>query len=129
MTPTPDSSPLQAGDAPDDRLRQALHALPPDPVFDDPRAEADLERRILAGWSARRAAMAATVPQSVGAADGTGAGGWRTGGRTPQAWRLVAAGLVALAAIGAWIGLPRPDPTIDELMRLDVLSQIAAGGL
>jgi hypothetical protein len=129
MTPTPHPSLPQSDDTPDERLLQALRALPTDPRCDDPAAEADLQRRILASWSARRTAVAAAVTQPAQAAAAPDTGGWPVSGRTPQAWRLVAAGLVALAAIGAWIGLPRPDPTIDELMRLDVLSQIAAGGL
>lgn len=133
MTPTPDDRPSSDEDDRDAALRRRLRALPPEPGTADPVAEAALRQRVLAAWAAAHPA-ARPVPvgtaAAVGAADGAAASGGRpAAGGSPQAWRLLVAALVACAAVAAWTGLARPDPTVEELMRLDVLSQIAGGAL
>jgi hypothetical protein len=45
-------------------------------------------------------------------------GGW---------WRLVAASVATLALVASWWWVNRPDPVLEELLRVDVLSMIAAG--
>jgi len=81
-----------------------------------------LNERIIAQWQERHG-----VPEPVVAGRGPVlalGGRW---GRHPL-W-IVALGLLASAAIVLGVWLQRPDPVLEELMQLDVLSQMAAGQL
>ena len=108
-------------DRPDDeadaRLKQRLQAEPL------PHGSTDaLFSRVLDQW----AALHATQPQErlAWAAGGASAG---TGG-APRRWRIGLATGVALCAVAAAaLWSQRPDPSIEELMQADVLSQMAIG--
>jgi hypothetical protein len=107
MKPDPEDTPLQ------EALRQALPA----------EDSATLQERVLAQWQQRHAS-------AQGAALQRGSGGqlmlarWRD---HPLRW-LGAALLASSMLVLAWCGT-RPDPGVQELMQLDVLSQIAIGEL
>ena len=95
----------------DDTLRRALReALPRE---EGQEGTAALQARVLAQWRQRHAQGAAPV--------GAGLLGLRG---HPARWlgAAVLAGGVALSL--AWC---RPDPAMEELMQLDVLSQISLG--
>jgi hypothetical protein len=109
--------------------------LPPD--LDPPPA--DLQARVLAQWRAQGAASRARAGVHVhelaepilvtGGPDGgrDGApGGWPGGGSHGHGRRWVL-GLAALAVVALLWWWQRPDPVLEELMRIDVLSQIAVG--
>jgi hypothetical protein len=103
----------------DARLQSALRALPLPTEADD---LSGLNERIIAQWQERYG-----VPEPVVAGRGPVlalGGRW---GRHPL-W-IVALGLLASAAIVLGVWLQRPDPVLEELMQLDVLSQMAAGQL
>lgn len=92
----------------DEALRRALRA----PLQEAPPSEA-LQARVLAQWQQRHA--------QAGSARHTGPGllAW-----APRRWLGLAA-LSASLMVLAWCS--RPDPGLDELMQLDVLSQMAIG--
>lgn len=98
-------------DQDDAALKAALRGLP---------AAADstaLQRRVLDGWRAQRPADGvARIGRALAWMDGR--------------MRLAGAGLAlgALAIAGGW-WLQRPDPVMQELMQVDVLSQLTAGQL
>lgn len=90
----------------DDRLRRALReALP----REDGEA---LQARVLAQWRQRH--PDAATPVGVGLL-----------GQHPTRW-LGAAALASSLLVLAWCSV-RPDPVMEELMQLDVLSQISLG--
>jgi hypothetical protein len=100
-----------------------------------------LQRQALAGWSEASQLPGHTHAASMGVgrtvmAGGAGHGvdagmpsGRRHGDQDPGSNlpRIVGTGLLVIAVIAAWMWATRPDPALDELMRLDVLSQMAAG--
>ena len=120
--------------ADDTALRHAIRALPPSVGAD--RLEA-LQNRVLAQW---RGTAGATRPATQDAlANGNASVEFGPNGATlvrgdkgggPGLPRMVWLGLAAVA-ITAAIGLkqwaPAHDPVLDELMKIDVLSQMAAG--
>lgn len=104
-------------DLKDTQLQEALRqALPAED-------SAALQDRVLAQWQQRHAGI-------QGAALQRGSGGqlmlarWRD---HPMRW-LGGALLASSVLVLAWCGT-RPDPGVQELMQLDVLSQIAIGEL
>ena len=124
-------------------LRTALQALPPDV---DPVALDALKRRVLADWYGRVAAerahqaapgaavdataMAGTTAWAgIGtgrASDGPGGSGEPGGSAgNRRRWLAISALVIALVGLLAWS--QRPDPVLEELMRMDVLSQMTAG--
>ena len=130
MTPQPDPrAALATPPAPDEALdaaweqslRQALRALPPD---SDPTRLAALEARVLSHWQAAHAA-----PRHTAAAAARLPRGWLR-----QRWVMVS-GLVsgmalsAMLALGMGVTIPGlgGDPALEELMQMDVLSQMAIG--
>ena len=131
--PRDDASSISADDA---ALRNAIRALPP--AIGTERLEA-LRHRVLAQWrqTAPTARPAATQDALVhGDASvqfgPNGAtlvrGGGKGGG--PGLARMVWLGLTAVAitlAIGLKMWQQAHDPVLDELIKIDVLSQMAAG--
>ena len=114
--PAPDAAPDAAWEP---SLRQALRALPPE---SDPARLAALEARVLSDWQAahapQRQAAAARVPR-----------GWLR-----QRWVMVSglvSGLALSAMLALGLGMTIPglggDPALEELMQMDVLSQMAIG--
>ncbi|MBL0945033.1 MAG: hypothetical protein IBJ04_11950 [Hydrogenophaga sp.] len=83
---------------------------------------AALQARVLAQWRQRHA-------QALGAHQAVTAGGPlpRGGAHRPRLAWVAGALLVAVALALTWSH--RPDPTIDELLQPDVLSQIGLGEL
>ncbi|MDO9314960.1 MAG: hypothetical protein Q7T97_10490 [Burkholderiaceae bacterium] len=104
----------------DDRLRSRLRALQP------PASAVDaLGARVLAQWSERQGGQDGS-PQYLGGTAGAVSGlGLGTSHRRLQAGLVT--GLVACAVITAVVWVQRPDPSLDELMQADVLSQMAIG--
>ena len=100
----------------DEALRQALraglHAA-------DGSREA-LQARVLAQWRQRHAPLSAEARLAS-------AGGQDWPASRQRRWLGAAALAASLLLALAWCG--RPDPALDELMQLDVLSQIAIGEL
>lgn len=134
--PVPGASPADPDRAPaatDEALRAALRSMPPElPV--DPLAA--LQSRVLEQWEAHqsraqaRLAPAASAPvrpaRIAGAVGGVFGGSGLGAGRSPRRWVVATALIVVtLGALLWW--QQRPDPVLEELMRLDVLSQMAAG--
>lgn len=110
-------------------LQAALRAMPPDV---DPEALEALKHRVRADWSGAVAAQATRPVDSLaGVAVGAGSSvdARRGFGARPGAGRRrwMAAAALVLALIAAYAWTQRPDPSVEELMRLDVLSQMAAG--
>ncbi len=126
MTPTRDPGPTPDHD--DLHLLRSLRALPPDPREAESAAVERLQQRVMAQWAAGPGSPArAHAPRTSLAGGGQGPAG---ADGPNHGWRLLTAGLLVLLAVAAAVaGLQRTDPTIEELMRLDVLSQIAAGEL
>ncbi|MBY0467676.1 MAG: hypothetical protein K2Q07_01730 [Burkholderiaceae bacterium] len=115
-----------APDAPhadvDDRaLRLQLRALTPSTAKADALAD-----QVLAQWHElhREPAGAATRVGRSGAAT-------LSGGHPARRWRWVGitTGLLIGAVIATVVWVQRPDPTLDELLQADVLSQMAIGEL
>ena len=110
----PTAAPVGADAAADRALQQALQALVSDRRTHDTAA---LEARVVAHWQTRHVQPAARFgggPASVLQA------------HLPRQWVLAAALLLgATLVLGLW--LQRPDPSIDELLHPDVLSQMAIG--
>ena len=113
-------------------LRQAVRDLPP--AIDALRLEA-LQQRVLAQWSqavgaqtsATQSALDAVAPASRGPQGATlHHGRDPRSGRPRWVWFGLAALLLASAAVLTLWPQP-PDPVLDELMRIDVLSQMSAG--
>lgn len=109
--------------AADEALRQALRATPP-----SASAPADIDAltaRVMADWQQRQGTRATSIHH----VDASGAA---TLGAHHAPWRRPAAAVALLLAAtlaAAAFYLTRPDPVMDELMELDVLSQMAAGEL
>jgi hypothetical protein len=105
-------------------LRDALRNAPPEAGGDT----AALQQRVLSQWQAAHGPAAAAAPAIVAAAGG--AATVRTGGsrgRTPgPAWWLAALALAALLALAT---AQRSDPVLQELLPVDVLSELAGGAL
>ncbi len=100
-------------DAADARLRAALRARPAEDA-----ALETLQARVMADWQGRHAAVPNAVRQ----------GGPTLAGRLWQHRLWVgSAGLVAVVTVVTAVLMTRPDPSIDELMQPDVLSQLAIG--
>lgn len=112
---TPDRS-----DPADDRLCSQLRALQP------PAAAIEaLGSRVLTQWS-ERPGGAAEAAQNLGGGMGTASVlGLHTSRR--RLWAGLTTGLIAFAVVTTVVWLQRPDPTLDELMQADVLSQMAIG--
>ncbi len=108
-------------DAEDQALRWQLRALK------TPDAQIDaLGDRVLAQWRELNGESAsATQPGRPGAAMILG------GHMTTRRWRWVGitTGLLIGAVIVTVMWVQKPDPTLDELMQADVLSQMAIGEL
>ncbi|WP_342129008.1 hypothetical protein [Hydrogenophaga sp. OTU3427] len=113
--PTPPVNDLRAA------LRQSLHRADAAPAESDADAAAEaLQQRVLAQWQQRHAHLHTHPAWAV-------AGG-STGGRRPATrWWLAGTLLVVLALGLAWS--QRPDPTLEELLQPDVLSQMGLGEL
>ncbi len=79
-----------------------------------------LEDRVLAQWRLRHAPAGAVVASAGGAALQAQGLGWR------PLWQISGALLLAalLFSVASW---QRPDPVLEELMQLDVLSEMALG--
>ena len=130
--PRNDASSISADDA---ALRNAIRTLPPG--TGEERLEA-LQNRVLAQWrEAAGSAMPAATQDALangGASVQFGPNGATLGragrGGIPGLPRRVWLGLAAIA-ITAIIGLKMwqqaHDPVLDELLKIDVLSQMAAG--
>ena len=108
-------------DAEDQALRLQLRALK------TPDAQIDaLGDRVLAQWRELHSG-------SEHATSTVGRSGAATllGGHTTRRWRWigVTTGLLIGAVIVTVMWVQRPDPTLDELMQADVLSQMAIGEL
>lgn len=93
----------------DTTLRQALKAL------SEPMDTQALQQRVLASWQAQHPTASA---RPWGGVLALGA---------PRRWFLGSATLALglVLAVGLW--MQRPDPVLQELLQLDVLSQMAAG--
>lgn len=117
MNPTPRHTDSSAAD---DVLRQQLQALTPHhaPV-------AGLGDRVLAQWRELHPEIA---HQTAGRAGATLLLAHHAPDRRRR-WLGVAAILLMGAIVVAAWWLHRPDPTVDELMQADVLSQMAIGEL
>ncbi len=90
-----------------------------------------IEARAMASWADwQREQASIRVPVAAEAVDrrlvAAGAS-LRGGSGSPTRWRWALSGALLLATIAAWIWSSRPDPVLEELMRLDVLSQMTAG--
>lgn len=112
MTPRR-SSPEDATDDP--LLRRELRAaLAPDAATADA-----LGTRVLAQWR----------QQAGTSVQGQGDGPVRAlaGRHALRPWLIGVTGLACGAALALALWLQRPDPALDELLQLDVLSQMAAG--
>lgn len=108
-------------DADDLAMRMQLRALKP------PAAKADaLADQVLAQWRELHG-------EAVSAASRIGSSGAATlsGGHLARRWRWVGitTGLLIGAVIATVVWVQRPDPTLDELLQTDVLSQMAIGEL
>lgn len=93
----------------DAALQQALKALP---ELMDTQA---LQQRVLASWQAQHP-TAPALPWGGVLALGA-----------PRRWLLGSATLALGLGLAVGLWLQRPDPVLQELLQLDVLSQMAAG--
>lgn len=115
-------------DSDDALLRALLRDALPQALPEGGAGTAALQQRVLAQWQAVHAPAAEAAPAFVVAGSGAatahigGSGGRRLG----PAWRLVALALAALLVLAA---APRPDPVLQELLPVDVLSELAGGAL
>ncbi len=102
---------------PDDTLlqQQLRAALAPD----DAELEA-LNRRVLSQWRSRHDGASAQT-------EGHGAVRALVGRAGLRPWLIGATGLALGGALALGLWLQRPDPAMEELLQLDVLSQMAAG--
>jgi hypothetical protein len=133
--------PLAAGEATsaagDEALRVALRRMPPD---GSAAALEALQARVLAQWEAQPGARpqwapSPSIPAAAGGAWPVGGGhaaGSALGATGPWGRRLSGRWWAATALVAVVVGAllwwqQRPDPVLEELMRLDVLSQMAAG--
>lgn len=127
--------------ASDERLRESLRRSITDPTgtgLDAARLQR-LQRQALQVWAEAQPEPAPT--QTVWSPDPVLAGGSmggeasghpasrRRGAGDPgtSLARMAASGLLVMLLIALWMWSQRPDPVLEELMRLDVLSQMAAG--
>lgn len=125
MNATPrDATPDPAAE--DQRLLSALRTLQPQV---DPRRLEALEQRVLAQW-AEQVGRPGWAPVGPALAFGPGGAALR-GGTGPGSGfgrlRWLGIALTIVGAIGALLWLQRPDPVLEELLKVDVLSQMAAG--
>jgi hypothetical protein len=93
---------------------------------------ARVQEQALRDWAQWQRERFATPPVGAElAVSGTGAVriGRRSSGSPGGWWRLAASGVLAVVMLGGWLWVNRPDPALEELVRLDVLSQIAAGDI
>jgi hypothetical protein len=112
------SAALDAQAAPDADLRGSLRHALQDQAGRTPHAEhSALQDRVMAQWQQRH-------PQAELALAGAAHSGWRLGA-VHRGWVVVALALAVVVALTVWVN--RPDPVLEELMQLDVLSQIALG--
>jgi len=110
--------------APDDdaRLRRAMREALQADAAGAAAGSAPLQARVLAQWQQRHG-------QALGATEPVLAGG-PAARRGVQGFRLgLVLGAVLVAIALALAGSKRPDPSIDELLQPDVLSQIGLGEL
>lgn len=108
MTPRP---------APDDALLQ--HRLR-DALTPDAAEVASLNERVMAQWRQQQGADTAH-------AEGAGPVRALSGRQGLRPWLIGATALVLGGALTLGLWLQRPDPAMEELLQLDVLSQMAAG--
>ncbi len=110
---TPDATD-GSGRVDDLALRQQLRALPPSTPASDIEA---LNRRVLEQWRESHGPTKQRPGRSP-----VQAAGW---GRRP--WLVASTGLVVGLALVVGLWLQRSDPAMDDLLRPDVLSQMAVG--
>jgi hypothetical protein len=138
MSAAPPRVPRADPPADDRDLRAALQALPPDV---DTALLRSLEQRVLGEWAEQVVPALRAAGGSAGGAErggeracgagvavlghGSGPGPGPGPGFGRLRWLVVA--LTIVGVIGALLWLQRPDPVLDELLRVDVLSQMAAG--
>ena len=94
------------------RLRSGLHNA-------SEGSEA-LEARVLAQWRQRHAATEAVAASAAGAS-------LRSPGTPRRPWWLASGALLAAALLITLATWQRPDPAMEELMQLDVLSEMTLG--
>lgn len=101
----------------DDRLRAQLRGALDTAATDDSQA---LEARVLAQWQQRHGAAEQMLAPAGGAS-------LRAPGTARRPLWLASGALLAAALLLTLATWPRTDPNIDELMQLDVLSEMAQG--
>lgn len=121
MNDRPAPDPHTDADADDQALRLQLRALKPSAAAVDALGD-----QVFAQWRELHS-------EAVGATTKLGRSGAATlvSGHTGRRWRWVGVttGLLIGAVIVTVVWVQRPDPTLDELMQADVLSQMAVGEL
>ena len=119
MTDHPPLEHRDRSDHADDQLRSRLRELRPGASAID-----ELGARVLAQWSEQHRHAGRTTLH-LGGTMGTAEFGL---GRSHRRLRAgLASGLVVCAIVAAVMWAQRPDPTLDELIQADVLSQMAIG--
>ena len=111
----PGTSPPESDAALRQQLRASLSETPPPD-------HAALQERVLAQWQQRHPA----AEHALAGAQGAALSGQEGSGRL-RLWLLGGSLLLGLALALGWAN--RADPTLDELMQPDVLSQIGLGEL
>jgi hypothetical protein len=106
--------------AADAALRSQLRAMQPSAA-----EVAALSDRVLAQWSEQHDRPAVAPTRLWGSGAAAVVLGLRSTRR--RLWAGVSAGLVACVVIATVMWAQRPDPTLDDLLQADVLSQMAIG--